>query len=102
MPSRSQRHLREFQGIDSSGSAGGAGAVALAITAPTAGAVVNPVTLAATATNDEGANVSNFVSWSSDVDGALGRNGAVTLSVGAHVLTASLDGATDTVAVTAS
>lgn len=99
MPARSQRHLREFQDIDSSGSAG---AVALAITSPGAGAVVNPVTLAATATNEEGADVSGFVSWSSDVDGALGGNGAVTLSVGAHVLTASLDGATDTVAVTAS
>lgn len=97
MPSRSQRHLREFQGIDSAGSAG---AAALTIVSPTAGANVNPVTLSATATSEEGTDASQFVAWSSDVDGALGGNGDVTLSAGAHVLTAAIGGVTATVAVT--
>lgn len=97
MPSRSQRHLREFQGFDS---AGDAGVVALTITSPTAGANVSPVTLTATATNEEGTDISSSVLWSSDVDGALGGNGSSALSAGAHVLTAAVGGVTATVAVT--
>lgn len=94
---RSQRHLREFQGFDSAGSAG---VVALTIASPTAGANASPVTLTATAFNDQGVDISSSVVWSSDVDGALGGNGSSELTAGEHTLTASVAGASATVAVT--
>lgn len=95
---RSQRHLREFQGLDSAGSGG---AVALAITSPTAGANTSPVDLAATAVNDQGVDIADLVQWSSDLDGALGGNATgVALTAGTHTLTASVGGASATVSVT--
>lgn len=98
MPSRSQRHLREFRGLDS---AGLAGAVALAITSPSAGANTSPVDLAATAVNEEGKDIAHLVQWSSDLDGALGGNAdGVALTAGTHTLTASVGGASATVEVT--
>ena len=102
MPSRSQRHLYEFQGTDAADEAGRE--VVVTITAPAAGAVENPVTLTATAFNKYGLDVSDTIKWSSDVDGVLGLGGslAVSLSVGAHTVTALHSNITDTVAVTAS
>lgn len=100
MPSRSQRHLQEFYGLGSDGTVG-SGAV-VAITSPTAGAATNPVTLTATASNDTGADVSKFVSWSSNVDGALGTGSTLvqTLSAGGHTLTATVGGISASVAIT--
>lgn len=99
---RSQRHLREFQGGDSSDWPGVGTAVN--ITSPTAGAVDLTVTLTCTATNEDGGDAANFVTWSSNVDGELGmgNNFTATLSAGAHTITADCGGTTDTVAVTAS
>lgn len=98
MPSRSQRHLRAIRGLDSSGSAG-AGAVAISTTA---GSKTNPVALAGTATSGEGLDISHLIQWSSDADGALGAGAALsaTLTVAAHVITATVGGLTDTVAIT--
>jgi hypothetical protein len=104
MPTRSQRHLREFsrEGQDSTGSPGVGASVT--ITAPGAGAVSTTLTLSGTATNAEGGNASESINWSSNVDGALGRGASidVTITAGAHTLTAEVGGVTDTVAVTAS
>ena len=104
MPTRSQRHLREFsqEGTDSSGSPGLGGSVS--ITAPVAGAVSTTLTLSGVATNAEGGDASSQINWSSNVDGALGKGASieVTLTAGAHTLTAEVGGVTDTVAVTAS
>lgn len=100
MPSRSQRHLHEFHGVGSAGTVG-AGAT-VSISSPTAGAATNPVTLTSVASNDAGGELSTLVSWSSDLDGALGTGDglSVTLSAGNHTLTATVGGASDTVAIT--
>lgn len=98
MPSRSQRHLRAIRGLDSSGSAG-TGSIAISTAA---GSKTNPVALAATAASGEGLDISHLVQWSSDVDGALGTGAALpaTLAVSAHIITATVGGLTDTVAIT--
>lgn len=98
MPSRSQRHLRAIRGLDSSGSAG-AGAIDISTTA---GSKTNPVALAGTATSGEGLNIGHLVQWSSNVDGVLGTGAALsaTLTVSAHVITATVGGLTDTLAIT--
>jgi len=73
------------------------------ITAPAAGGTALTFTVSATATNADGGNAASFVSWSSNVDGALRKgDGSVTVTAGAHTLTANLGGVTDTVAITAS
>lgn len=98
MPSRSQRHLRAIRGLDSSGSAG-AGSIAISTTA---GNKTNPVALAGTATSGEGLDIGHLVQWSSSVAGPLGTGAAVsaTLSVAAHVITATVGGLTATVSIT--
>ena len=97
---RSQRHLEEIQGVNSAGEASG---VELSISAPTEGAQTNPVTLGATAFNAYGLDVSNTVRWHSDVDGPLGIGaGDVTLTAGAHTITASHSGVEATAAITVS
>lgn len=97
---RSQRHLEEFQGVNSASEAAG---VEITIASPTAGAATNPVSLSATAFNAYGMDVSQTVRWVSDVDGSLGiGTGDVTLTVGAHTLSASHSGVTATVAITVS
>lgn len=97
---RSQRHLEEFQGVNSAGEAPG---VQLSIDAPTAGAQSNPVSLAATAVNAYGIDISDTVKWSSDVDGVIATGaGDVTLTAGAHTLTAEHSGVSDTVEITVS
>lgn len=98
---RSQRHLREFQGIDSTSVPFGGGSVT--INSPAAGATGTTFNVDATALNAEGGVADSYVSWSSNVDGALRKgDGSVTVTAGAHTLTADLGGVTDTVAITAS
>lgn len=97
---RSQRHLEEFQGVNSADEAAG---VEITISAPTEGAQSNPVTLTAAAFNAYGLDVSAAVRWHSDVDGPIGvGNGDVTLSDGAHVLSAAHSGVVETVEITVS
>src|SRR5581483_6932448 len=83
----------------------------LTLLAPAAGATLlggRPALLAATATDAEDGDLAAAVRWTSSRDGALGTGGTLlvpSLSVGAHVLTASVvdaDGApaSATVAIT--
>jgi hypothetical protein len=98
---RSQRHLREVQGIDSTTVDIGGGSVS--IDTPSAGGTALTFAVAATATNSDGGAAQRNVSWSSNVDGFLRYgDGSVTVTSGAHTLTADLGGVTDTVAITAS
>ncbi len=80
----------------------------VAITAPADGAALpagRPVRLTGSARDAEEGDLSGRISWSSDVDGALGSGGSVTatISPGAHSLTAEVvdrGGLTDTDRVT--
>ncbi|MEM7586392.1 MAG: Ig-like domain-containing protein, partial [Acidobacteriota bacterium] len=69
------------------------------ITAPADGTTVNAgdsVTLTGTASDPEDGDLTVSLSWSSDLDGALGSGGSVTtssLSAGTHVITASVSDA---------
>lgn len=93
--------MREFQGIDSTSVAFAGGTVT--ITAPAAGATGLTFSVTATATNADGGDAAQHVSWSSNQDGFLRTgNGSVTVTANSHTLTASLGGVTDTVAITAS
>ncbi len=78
------------------------------ITSPTTGSVftaTDPVSFAGSATDAEDGDVTADLSWSSDLDGALGTGGSfslTTLSVGTHVITASVTdshGGTDSTSV---
>jgi len=99
---RSQRHLRETVGGDSSDWPGVAVA-APTINSPSAGANSTSITLTATAKNQTGALAEAFA-WSSNVDGFLGRGNRldVTVTAGAHTITCDCGGVTNTVAITAS
>ena len=71
-------------------------APAVTITAPAEGSSStsgDSVTFAGTATDVEDGNLSAFLSWSSDLDGALGAGSSIStnaLSVGTHTITASV------------
>ncbi len=73
----------------------GNAAPTVTLIAPADGTVIDEgqsLTLSATATDAEDGNLAGQVSWSSDLDGALGTGGSVTvaLSVGSHTITASV------------
>ena len=82
----------------------------VSITSPAEGATISTTaTFVGVASDDLNGNVSSDIVWTSDVDGALGTGASVTinspaLTVGAHVITASItsggETATDVVNVT--
>lgn len=79
----------------------------LTIQAPLEGsqfALGEPVSLAASASDPEEGDLSGAITWSSDLDGALGTGGALTLTtlgLGTHALTAVVtDGAGQTASAT--
>src|SRR5207247_7988493 len=65
------------------------------ITSPATGASFTtsqmPITLTATATDPQDGNIGSALSWTSSVDGSIGHGASITvsLSAGAHVITAT-------------
>ncbi len=80
------------------------------VTSPADGSTfltTDTITLTGTATDAEDGDVSSGISWSSDLDGALGSGASqpVTLTEGTHIITASVidsdsDSGTDTITLT--
>ncbi|MCG8421303.1 MAG: Ig-like domain-containing protein [Proteobacteria bacterium] len=101
-------HILFVQGRDANGSEGAVGAVFLTVTAsggnlaptvtitsPADGTTVGegtPVDLAATASDPEDGDLTASIVWTSSIDGniATGGNASVVLSVGTHLITASV------------